>query len=108
MSSNQLSCHTASSVLRSVLRHVRQGWLQYGLAVDADGRPCPAWHPSAVAWTLLGAINAAEGPDKLKHGVIGKMRLRMRKLSFADWNADATVQDVVALIQSCIEDGVLE
>lgn len=55
---------------------IEKGWCQRAFAKDANGKKVFSWHPSAVCWCAIGAINATEpnngGPWRYLEKVVGR------------------------------------
>ena len=101
-----------NDLARMAIRKIRSGWTtntEFG-AVDSSGIGVPAWTEEAVAFSLVGAMIACcktAEDDKIFHRLYGRLRV-LGRLRNGDRLEDlnTTKEDVLALLERAIQDGV--
>ncbi len=72
--------NSVADCAREAIKLIEKGWTDVEPAIDAAGKVCPCYGPTAVAWTLLGSIAALGSTakeDKIKLQLIGRIKAFM-------------------------------
>jgi hypothetical protein len=107
----------AVELLRCASDLIRRGWTQHAESRDAAGAAVDPWQPSAICWSLLGALVAAleeqtDSGDDLPlqelADALDALALFVDSDSLADWNDDpARTQDDVLRVLNAAADAAV-
>lgn len=102
---------TVVPVLDHASRLLKLGWSQHHLAIDEQGNPCDPHDLNAVAWSISGAVQVVAFADPVAVTVMETICIAHAQLGqgpYIGWQARATLEDVLALLESakgCIRPG---
>ena len=107
----------AVELLRRASDLIGRGWTQHAESRDAGGDAVDPWQPTAICWSLLGALVAAldeqtdNGDDLPLHELadaLDALALFVDSDSLAEWNDDPkrTQDDVTGALDAAAEAAV--
>ena len=107
----------AVELLRHASDLIRRGWTQHAESRDAAGDAVDPWQPTAICWSLLGALVAAleeqadsgnDLPLQELADALDALALFVDADSLADWNDDSarTHDDVMRALEAAAEAAV--